>query len=188
MSQSAPPTERQLRYLRSLASRTETTFIPPSTRRDASQEIARLIALSRQAASTSDEAEEPEGSEHLYATAVHPDEVSGFGSTATWRSRPPASRTTTDLERGPIRLLTYRTRAAERVLLAERRGNRVYVTDAPAHGPGDRYPVEQLDSSEGLGSLRALVADYRARARELDDIPMAPSALAKTLSGAREDG
>ena len=186
MSPAAPPTDRQLRYLRSLATRTASTFVPPGTRRDASREIERLIALSRREPDRTAEPDRRERFEEEYATAVHPDEVTGFGSTATWRSHPPAARGAPDP--GPVRLLTYRVRAGERVLLAERRGGRVYVTDVPAEGAGQRYEVEELDSSEGLGPLRALVADYKTRARDLNDIPMAAGALVTTLNGASNDG
>lgn len=186
MSPAVPPTDRQLRYLRSLASRTATTFISPSTRRAASDEIERLITLSRNEESRPAERDRSEEETFEYATAVHPDEVTGFGSTATWRSQPPASRPTQDAR--PVRLLTYRVQAADRALLAERQDGRVHVTDVPAEGEGERYEVEQLDSSEGIGPLRALVEDYQTRARELDEIPMAAGALVKTLAGARADG
>jgi len=185
MSPAALPTERQLRYLRTLATRTATTFVPPHTRRAASQEIERLIALSQDQPDRSKEPGQSEAEEQ-YAPAVHPDEVTGFGSTATWRSQPPAARPTPDP--GPVRLLTYRARGAERVLLAERRDGLVCVTDVPARGAGQRYEVEQLEPSEGVGPLRALVEDYKTRARELGEIPMAADALVRTLNGARDHG
>jgi hypothetical protein len=188
MSPAAPPTGRQLRYLRSLASRTATTFVPPSTRRDASREIQRLSALSRREPITSAEPERTETFEEPYATAVHPDEVNGFGSTATWRSQPPALRHTPDASASAVHLLTYRAGTSQRVLIAERRGDRVHVTDLPAQGEGERYAVEELESSEGPGPLRALVEDYETRARQLGEIPMAAAALRKTLDGVRNDG
>ena len=85
------PTQRQLAYLRSLATRTGQTFAYPRTRGEASREIQRL---KRAPSSTRTErsierkdiadaiARGPED-----ATAVRPDEISGFGSTATWRER-----------------------------------------------------------------------------------------------------
>lgn len=42
---SQAPTGRQLRYLRVLAERTGTTFVPPTTRDQASREIGRMIWL-----------------------------------------------------------------------------------------------------------------------------------------------
>ncbi len=188
MSPAAAPTERQLRYLRSLANRTATTFLPPRTRGDASQEIERLIALSRDQPAPLREPEDSEPAAQSYATAVHPDEVSGFGSTAAWRSRPGAPRGTAEAPTTPVRLLSYRVAAGERVLLAERRGGRVYVSDVPADGEGERFAVEEFEDCEGSGPLRALVADYGARARELDEIPMAGAALLKTLSGVTHNG
>ena len=85
------PTQPQLAYLRSLADRTGQTFAYPRTRGQASREIQRL---KRTPSSTRAErsierkdiadaiARGPED-----AAAVRPDEVAGFGSTATWRER-----------------------------------------------------------------------------------------------------
>lgn len=42
---SQAPTSKQLGYLRLLAERTETTFVPPRTRAEASREIDRMIRL-----------------------------------------------------------------------------------------------------------------------------------------------
>ncbi len=190
MTAAAHPTDRQLRYLRSLASRTATTFVSPSTRREASHEIERLLALSRSEPASATEPEQPEAFEDAYATAVRPEEVSGFGSAATWRSKPHGGRQGAGVRHRPARvqLLTYRVSAGQRVLVGQRHGERVRVTDLPADGEGQRYAVEELDSSEALGQLRALVEDYKTRARELDDIPMAAGALVRTLNGAAHDG
>jgi len=83
----AAPTPKQLAYLRRLAEATATTFSPPHTRAEASREIERLRhrprpergdvvrerrAVSRALAGRGD------------ATAVRPDEVSGYGSSARW--------------------------------------------------------------------------------------------------------
>ncbi len=75
------PTARQLRYLRELAARTATTFAYPATRAQASREIARLRSLPSQRRERA--AEQVPG----YATAVDvSEEVSGYGSSARWRS------------------------------------------------------------------------------------------------------
>ena len=82
------PTARQQRYLRSLAQKTGTSFIPPATKTQASREIKRLKKL---AASPRHEREGEQRavSERLApgtsAARVRKDEVSGYGSTATWR-------------------------------------------------------------------------------------------------------
>jgi hypothetical protein len=185
MSAAAAPTDRQLRYLRTLANRTATTFALPATRREASREIERLIALSQLQPSPLAEPVHPEALEDAYATAVRPEEVTGFGSSATWRSTPPARspQGAGALHGSEVQLLRYRVSAGERLLVGERRGECVHVTDRPARGAGQRYAVEELDSCEGLAALRALVEDYKARAQELDQIPMATGALLRTLGG-----
>jgi hypothetical protein len=184
VSAPAPPTERQLRYLRTLASRTATTFARPLTRRQASSEIDRLIALSRSEATApydnGADGEEPTE----YATAVRADEVSGFGSSARWRSQPHAEARNTrppHPAQRPVPLRTYRVSAGDRVLIAERSGEEISVRDVPACGDGVSYAVEQLSVREGAPALRALLADYLRRARELDEIPMAHHALAQML-------
>jgi hypothetical protein len=181
MRPSPAPTERQLRYLRVLATRTATTFVAPSTRRAASKEIERLLALSgsRDPAPPAEPTPAQPG-EQEYATAVQSHEVSGFGSTATWRSQPPALRAWQDQR--PVALLAYRVAGAERLLVAERRGGRVHVADVPGDGAGRRYEVEQLDSCEGALALEALASDYKARAEELEEIPMSAGALERTLN------
>lgn len=82
------PTDRQLRYLRHLAEQTGTTFTPPATRREASEEIGRLKQRSpqphferrgdRRAVSRDLVDRQP-------ASSVHGDEVRGWGGGATWR-------------------------------------------------------------------------------------------------------
>jgi hypothetical protein len=84
------PTTRQLRYLRRLAELTGTTFTPPATRRQASQEIERLEQRSR-----SSRLERREDSRSVSqglareqpASSVRDDEISGFGSQARWAGR-----------------------------------------------------------------------------------------------------
>jgi len=83
-----PPTTRQLRYLRRLAERTGTSFTPPVTARDASRQIE---ALKARPASTAVEVyldvectlEERDGAHN--ATAVGRGEITGYGSSASWR-------------------------------------------------------------------------------------------------------
>jgi hypothetical protein len=85
------PTQRQLAYLRSLADRTGQTFAYPHTRGQASREIQRLKQA--QASTRTERSIErndiadaiARGPED--AAAVGPDEIAGFGATATWRER-----------------------------------------------------------------------------------------------------
>ena len=83
------PTRRQLRYLRQLAEQTGTTFTPPASRNEASEEIDRLKQRPR-----SDGFERRQdrravsralADEDQPASTVRPQEVSGYGANATWR-------------------------------------------------------------------------------------------------------
>ena len=82
------PTQKQQRYLRSLAQQTGTSFTPPTTRAEASREIERLKTLS---ASPHHEREHDRRAVNKgLATGtsdarVREHEVDGYGSTATWR-------------------------------------------------------------------------------------------------------
>jgi hypothetical protein len=82
------PTARQLRYLRQLAEQTGTTFSPPATRREASEEIERLKQRSRQP-HCEGQADRRAVSRDLVkrqpVSSVRGDEVRGWGSNATWR-------------------------------------------------------------------------------------------------------
>jgi hypothetical protein len=87
---SEQPTPRQLRYLRTLAERTGTTFASPGTSGEASREIRRLEAL--RSLTRSERAHERRT---LYAdrerlrpsSAVSTREISGYGSHARWADR-----------------------------------------------------------------------------------------------------
>jgi N-terminal domain of anti-restriction factor ArdC len=82
------PTDRQLRYLRHLAEETGTTFTPPTTRREASEEIERLKQRSRQPdfERRGDLRTVSRGLvERQPASSVRGDEVRGWGSSASWR-------------------------------------------------------------------------------------------------------
>jgi hypothetical protein len=81
------PTRRQLRYLRVLAQWTGTTFIAPTTRRQASDEIERLRQRSpslRHEREADRRAVSRELAEQQPPSAVRPDEVSGYGGEARW--------------------------------------------------------------------------------------------------------
>lgn len=174
------PTERQLRYLRVLAGRTGSTFAYPSTRREASDQINRLRRLGRDAPTPRSDAGDPDAEHMMYATAVHASEVSGFGASATWRagSRPsPRPQMPPIPPCGRTELARYTVSAGERVVLGRRTGTAVTVTDRPASGDGQTYLVERVPDADGQAAVHALVADYVAQARELDEVPMARGAV-----------
>lgn len=85
------PTRKQLNYLRALAQRTGQTFAYPQTMQDASNEINRLKGVKptpradrrRELREMQDDLATGRGD----AARVRDDELSGYGSTATWSSR-----------------------------------------------------------------------------------------------------
>lgn len=178
------PTTRQLTYLRALANATGTTFLTPRTRGQASREISRLRQL---------KAEQPltivdEPHEHLevaaYATALAADEVSGYGSNARFRRAIPPMRrplTRTPPAGARTELARYTLTSGVRVLHGERAGEGLKVTDSPADGEGASFLVEAALHLESYPALQALIADYTQQARDLDDVPMASTALAQLL-------
>jgi hypothetical protein len=182
-SSASAPTPKQVTYLRDLALQTGTTFSVPQTRRQASSEIERLkrVRATRgrplEAPRGSDQAEEP------YATAVHPSEVSGFGSQATWKIRPPAIVRTERQARAGERteLARYEVGGEERVVYGQRIAGCVTLTDRPASGSGRSFLIERGLEHDGYSALQALVDDYTQQARELEEIPMASSILSREL-------
>ncbi|HEY4894761.1 MAG TPA: hypothetical protein VII01_01610 [Solirubrobacteraceae bacterium] len=179
----AAPTQRQLRYLRVLASATATTFVSPATRAQASRQIDRLRKIDR-APHGSGLPEADTGAEQLaYATAVHPDEVEGYGSSATWRvTAPPAAPPARAMSiRADEELARYTVSAGERVLCSERIRGGARITDRPGSGSGRSYLVER-DLEDEQGAARdALVLDYVGQAHRLDQVPMASAAVRQML-------
>jgi hypothetical protein len=182
------PTTRQMSYLRSLALKTGTSFTYPRTRGEASQEINRLRGLKDTRRDVALERDEGERERFAYATAVQDEEVSGYGSTATWRvSAParPAPGATRDSSVGErTELARYEISDGERVLYGQRINGTVRVTDRPARGQGRSYLVERELEKDGYSALKALIADYVAQARELDEVPMASSVIRHQLQQA----
>ena len=88
---SKPPTPKQLAYLRALAQRTGQTFATPRTSRDASAEIRRLKAAPAESRLERrierDEVAEAIGTGAEDSVRVARSEVTGYGSSATWRQR-----------------------------------------------------------------------------------------------------
>ena len=80
------PTGKQQRYLRSLAEQTGTSFAPPRTKAEASQEIERLKQLG--ASPRHERAEDRKAvakTQRGGEVRVRPSEVSGYGSNCRWR-------------------------------------------------------------------------------------------------------
>ncbi|MHB8492795.1 MAG: hypothetical protein ACYDA6_11370 [Solirubrobacteraceae bacterium] len=174
------PTPKQLRYLRSLAAGTATSFVTPTTRRHASREIDRLRRLRNRGRAPSFDDVLDEQEPFTYATAVASTEVSGFGSAASWRRHssawsPPAPRPVHVGER--TELARYSVSSGERVLYGQRINGCVRITDRPASGVGRSYLVERGLERDGYSALKALVTDYLGQARELDEVPMATTVV-----------
>ena len=184
------PTPAQLRYLRALAEQTGTTFSLPHTRAQASCEIDRLKQLKASRGrhlESPREADEP--GQQPYATAVHPSEVSGFGSQATWHaSRPALVRVAVQRPVGALtELARYEVNGTERVVCGQRIAGCVRITDRPAIGGGRSYLVERELEQDGYSALKALVADYIEQSRELDEVPMASSVVRAQLEHGGSD-
>jgi hypothetical protein len=184
------PTQRQLRYLRVLAANIATTFVNPRTRRDASHQIERLRSLSDVPRMQSSDAGEVEVEHLAYATAVHPDELTGHGSSARWRAGSPGSTLPVAPQippKGRMELARYTVSGGERVLYAQLAGGCVRVTDRPGSGAGRSYLVERQPQVDGYPALQALIADYLQQAHELDEVPMASGAVRQLFAQVAPD-
>ena len=88
---SKPPTAKQLAYLRALAERTGQTFATPRTSQDASAEIRRLKATPAESRLERrierNEIADAIGTGAQDSVRVTPNEVTGYGSSATWSQR-----------------------------------------------------------------------------------------------------
>ncbi len=83
-----PPTFKQLRYLRTLASRAGQTFATPRTRAQASVEIRRLKAVRATGFTFAElQTEQAAREAHGDVAIIQPWEIAGHGSTATWSQR-----------------------------------------------------------------------------------------------------
>jgi hypothetical protein len=184
-------TPKQLAYLRSLAEQTGTTFVTPTTRRDASLEIDRLRAL-KTTGRVPFRREPPIANDPaVYATAADPSEITGFGSSARWRTSPqrepesipnekpvrplPAIAHDAVASGEPMELGRYETRAGEkRALYGIRVDGKPRIIDAAAEGIGRIYTVQRdLDSQDGYSAINGIVAAYVAHAEQLGRPPMA---------------
>jgi len=173
----AAATPKQLSYLRHLALQTGTTFVPPRTRQQASCEIDRLrilkgkgrVPFRREPSIVDDPA--------VYATAADSSEITGFGSSARWRTSPQREPESLPQKSDDVGELTelerYAISSGERVLYGQRISGCVRLTDRPASGSGRSYLIERELEQDGYEALKALVADYIAQAQQLGRIPMA---------------
>lgn len=178
------PTPRQLRYLRSLAQRTGQTFTYPHTSAQASREIIRLkqarpsshaeLEIERQIADAVAVGEQD-------AARVRDEEISGYGSSATWAhnrdrepqptSDRPAPRRTTPVVGKRTELARYTVAEGVRVVYGQRVDGVVRVTDRPARPGGRAYLVER--GLQTKDELDALVRDYVAEAHRTGAPPLA---------------
>ncbi|TMK98226.1 MAG: hypothetical protein E6G34_11270 [Actinobacteria bacterium] len=182
-SSSRPATPEQLAYLKSLALQTGTSFTLPRTRGLASLEIDRLKVLEATRGRHVEAPWEADPRERPYATALHPSEVSGFGSQARWRSDHAAIvRTAARRRAGELtELARYEVEGERRVLYGQRIAGCVTITDRPANGSGRSYLVDRGLEKDGYAALKALVCDYTDLAQRLQRIPMARSSLRREL-------
>jgi hypothetical protein len=174
------PTPRQLTYLRSLASRSATTFAYPQTRVQASREIDRLRRMP--AVPHARRNDPGDGDALPYATAVRVEEVDGYGSSATWKVSAPPTRPAA--RKGGVELARYTLAGAQRTLRLERTPNATRITDRPCSGDGRSYVVEAELPDDGQPALDALVVDYLEQASSLQAVPMASAAIRAKLGSA----
>ncbi len=200
------PTQKQLRYLRQLASRTGQTFATPRTRAQASSEIRRLrrqrpssrgeVRAERRAIAR-EMAERPGG-----GAALRADEIAGYGSNARWAT----SSTTVARQSGsecdpaevssagapvsgtrgggkPHALAGYRVGGQRRLIVVQRIRGVIRVGDLPACGKGGRYLL--ADGVLTCGELDALLRDYAMQAARLGVIPATPDGIRRALDALR---
>lgn len=180
MTGSIPATQRQLRYLRALAERTASTFTPPRSRGEASREIQRLRGMPTEPRPPR-LIDPPELESHLtYAPEVQPEEIEGYGSSATWRVSAPPTATVPASAR---ELASYALGAEERVLASEPVGPEIRIVDRPRSGPGLTYLVEREPAHYEECELEALLDDYLSQASQLERVPMAGAAIEQILGG-----
>jgi hypothetical protein len=97
-------------------------------------------------------------------------------STPTTASAPPQSVRVGER----VELARYTVASGERVLYGQRIDGVVRISDHPATHTGRCYLVERELEQEGAGAyaaVQALLVDYLAQARLLDEVPMAASVV-----------
>jgi hypothetical protein len=180
------PSPRQLRYLRQLADQTATSFTYPRTKRQASEEIDRLRNLKASTPRLPRLRERSIASDpNLYATAPRCDELTGYGSSAHWRTtnvKDPESIPDRGSTGSRKELARYTISSGERIVYGQRINGSVRITDSPATaGAGRSYVIEAAIEVDGNDAMKALVADYATQARNLDAVPVLSSLVRRDL-------
>lgn len=178
------PTQRQLRYLKALAEQTGTSFAYPQSRGAAHREIDRLRSIKAKGHAPFQREPSITTDPLVYATAAHDSEVSGFGSSAHWRTSPqndPESIPQQPRIGERTELGRYTVGAGERVIYGQRINGRVRITDRPASGAGRSYLIERELKVNGYSALKTLVSEYIEQAQSFDAIPMASSVVRRDM-------
>jgi hypothetical protein len=81
-----------------------------------------------------------------------------------------------------VELSRYTVASGERVIHGQRVNGVVRITDKPANGEGRSYLIDRGLEEDGYDALKALVAEYVQRARELGEIPMQTSVVRRYLA------
>ncbi len=175
------PTQRQLRYLKTLAERTGTSFTYPQNRRAAHREIERLRSVKANNSAPFRRERSIATDPLVYATAVNDSEISGFGSSAHWRTTTPKNVPQQSTIGARTELGRYTLSVGERVIYGQRINGLVRLTDRPASGAGRSYIVERGLEVDGYAALRDLISEYIGQARNIDAIPMASSVIRRDM-------
>jgi hypothetical protein len=205
MNQHTKPTSKQLAYLRVLANQTETTFVTPRDRRQASSEIERLRGFKRQNGKHFEPASRA-GDEMTYATAPDASEIEGFGAGAKWRTSRRETptrngRSSSDgapcsaedgARRSPRMLATYTDGGGEeRELIAVALSDGTLVIDRVAGSGYHPRLVGRLHADEPAENARLLAHLYldderRGRCRPVTDADLTASADGEVASVSAE--
>ncbi len=175
------PTAAQLRYLRTLAAKTGTTFAAPETRSAASAEIQRLKGLPAShrgdaQRERSDIAADLQNG-HGDATRYQRDEIRGYGSSAQWAHSAPARQSDGEpahenpspeeprpakrklpVSQGKrVELARYETPTGARRIIGQRRYDIPHLYDEPTT---QIEPVIELGTPANNTELQAMIAAH----------------------------
>ena len=164
-----PATGKQLRYLRTLAQRTGTTFTPPRTSTDASREINRMRRLDRLPVQPG----EGDGREGRYGTAPDDEPSREPESTTAHDCEPPRARVT-----GTV-IATHEEDGTQRQLLTIPVGDERLLIDRALTAKDTRL-LARLAADEPAGNARLIATMYladptRATCRRLTRADLGPA-------------